>query len=89
VQKCELLVQLGEAHVVADCDAQAAGRAVGHHQSVPGQSLPRLDEPNEWCVEQMNLPVGGDDLSSGVDDDVRVEDALVPLGPLLLKAAAR
>mmetsp|Transcript_49721 Transcript_49721/g.160576 ORF Transcript_49721/g.160576 Transcript_49721/m.160576 type:complete len:279 (+) Transcript_49721:1762-2598(+) len=89
VQEGELLVQLREAQVVADADAQPPGGAVCGDERVAGDRLPRLDQANKRRVVEVDLAVLCDEAPFPVDDAVGVVDALVAVGAALLKAAER
>jgi hypothetical protein len=72
-------VRLGEPEVVADGQADAAELGLGGHDLVPGREDGRLaarDRSRRVRVEQVDLPVGRDELARAIEQHARVEDVL-------------
>eukprot|EP00964_Phaeocystis_antarctica_P118739 scaffold82493_cov69-Phaeocystis_antarctica.AAC.4 len=83
VHEGELLVELREAHVVADGHPQPPRYTVAADELAARERLLALDQPDHRHVVQVDLAVGRPDGAARVDDDVRVVDALLALDPLL------
>src|SRR5207247_4222440 len=74
-------IELGEADVVTDREAEPPVLDVGDDRLVAGLLRLRLpvDDTADFDVEQVDLPVGRDELAVRVEDEARVRALLTAL----------
>ena len=82
-------VELGKAHVVTDRQPDAPALDLGHDGLVPrlfGLGL-AIRLAADVDVEEVDLAIGRDQLSAGIEDETRVRQLLASLAPLGDRAA--
>src|SRR5437867_4764500 len=87
--ECEDAIELGEAHVVTDREAEPPVLDLDDDRLVAGLLRLRLpvDDTADLDIEQVDLAIGPDDLPVRVEDDARVRALFAAVAQLDDRAA--